>query len=56
VFCELRLYCSQGATAEEIRNAYRRLGARFEVDAQGELTLRLELDLGARALHPTSSP
>ena len=49
-------YLTQGATAEEIRNAYRRLGARFEVDAQGELTLRLELDLGAGVLHPASSP
>jgi hypothetical protein len=49
-------YLTQGAKAEEIRNAYRRLGARFEVDAQGELTLRLELDLGAGALHPASSP
>ena len=49
-------YLTQGATTEEIRNAYRRLGARFEVDAQGELTLRLELDLGAGALRPTSSP
>jgi Recombinase zinc beta ribbon domain len=45
-----------GATTEEIRNAYRRLGARFEVDTQGELTLRLELDLGAGVLHPASSP
>ena len=45
-----------GATTEEIRNAYRRLGARFEVvDAEGELTLRLELDLGAASLQPTSS-
>ncbi|WP_166173981.1 recombinase family protein [Rubrobacter tropicus] len=49
-------YLTQGATTEEIRNAYRRLGARFEVDAEGELTLRLELDLGAVALQPTSSP
>jgi len=46
---------SEGATTEEIRNAYRRLGARFEVDAEGDLTLRLELDLGGAALQPTSS-
>ena len=46
----------QGATTEEIRNAYRRLGARFEVDSEGELTLRLELDLREGALYPTSSP
>ncbi len=48
-------YLTQGVTAEEIRNAYRRLGARFEVDAEGELTLRLNLDLGAGSLQPTSS-
>ncbi len=46
---------AQGATTEEMRNAYRRLGARFEVDAEGELTLRLNLDLGAGSLQPTSS-
>jgi len=48
-------YLTQGATTEEIRNAYRRLGARFEVNSEGDLTLRLELDLGAGALHSTSS-
>lgn len=48
-------YLTQGATTEEIRNAYRRLGARFEVDSEGDLTLRLELDLGAVALYSTSS-
>ena len=48
-------YLTQGATTDEIWNSYRRLGARFEVDAEDELTLRLELDLGAAALHPASS-
>lgn len=35
-----------GASPEELRKAYRRYGARFELDAAGTLTLRLELDLG----------
>ena len=53
---EYLTHSQSGATIEEIRNAYRRLGARFEVDAEGKLTLRLELDLGAGALHIASSP
>lgn len=31
---------------EDIRRAYRKYGARFEVDGQGTLTLRLSLGLG----------
>ncbi len=31
---------------EDIRKAYKRFGARFEVDAEGTLTMGLELDLG----------
>ena len=43
------------ASPEEIRRAYRRYGARFEVDREGTLTLRLELALGGEVLHPESS-
>jgi hypothetical protein len=52
-------YLSAAASQEEIRQAYRRFGARFEVGADGVLTLRLSLalDRGAlQALHLTSSP
>ena len=45
-----------GAGAEEIRRAYRRYGARFEVDGEGTLTLRLSLGLDWEALHPELSP
>ena len=39
-------YLSLGASsAEERRRTYRRYGARFEVDGEGRLTLRLDLDL-----------
>ena len=41
---------------EEIRRTYRRYGARFEVDAKGALTLRLELGLEGGGMHLTSSP
>ncbi len=34
-----------GATPEQIRRAYQRFGARFELDQDGLLTLTLELDL-----------
>ncbi|MBA2443082.1 MAG: DUF1348 family protein [Rubrobacter sp.] len=39
-------YLTLGASPEEVRRAYHRLGARFELDEGGGLTLRLELDLG----------
>jgi site-specific DNA recombinase len=45
-----------GAGPEEIRRAYRRYGARFEVDGEGTLTLRLSLGLDGEALHPELSP
>jgi hypothetical protein len=35
-----------GARPEQIRAAYMSYGARFEADQEGDLTLRLELDLG----------
>ena len=44
------------ARPEEIRRAYRRYGARFEVDSGGTLTLRLSLGLDGEALHPELSP
>jgi recombinase-like zinc beta ribbon protein/resolvase-like protein/recombinase len=44
-----------GAGPEEIRRAYRRYGARFEVDGEGTLTLRLSLGLDGGALHPELS-
>jgi DNA invertase Pin-like site-specific DNA recombinase len=47
-------YLSISATPEEVRQAYRRFGARFELDGGGALTLRLELDLGG-ALHVDST-
>jgi hypothetical protein len=34
-----------GASREQLRAAYTRYGARFEVDNDGKLTLRLDLDL-----------
>jgi hypothetical protein len=34
-----------GARPEEIRAAYQQFGARFELDHDGTLTLRLNLDL-----------
>ena len=48
-------YLSVSATPEEDRKAYRRFGTRFDLDAEGALTLRLELELGGDALHQTSS-
>lgn len=44
-------WLSLTAKPEEIRRAYRRFGARFEVSAKGELTLRLKLDLNTGSLH-----
>lgn len=48
-------FLTLAATTDQIRAAYRRYGARFELDAEGELTLRLSLDLGGVSLHPTST-
>jgi hypothetical protein len=47
---------THAAGPEEIRRAYRRYGARFEVDGEGTLTLRLSLGLDGGALHPELSP
>jgi hypothetical protein len=33
---------THATSSEEIRRAYRRYGARFEVDNEGELTLKLD--------------
>jgi site-specific DNA recombinase len=49
-------YLTVAARPEEIRCAYRRYGARFEVDSEGILTLRLSLGLDGGALHPELSP
>ena len=38
-----REYLTLAASAEEIQKAYRKFGARFEVSAEGELTLRLKI-------------
>lgn len=48
-------YLTLGAGREEIRRAYSRYGARFEVDPNGELTLKMELDLGNDALQFVST-
>jgi hypothetical protein len=47
---------THAAGPEDIRRAYRRYGARFEVDGEGTLTLQLSLSLDGRALHPELSP
>jgi hypothetical protein len=39
-------YLTAAASQEEIRRAYRKYGARFEVDREGVLTLRLTLAAG----------
>lgn len=44
-------YLSISAKPEEVRRAYRRHGARFELSADGTLTLRLKLDLNTGPLH-----
>jgi hypothetical protein len=49
-------YLTLGASPEEIRRAYRRYGARFEVSGEGTLTLRLSLTLDGEPLHPDHSP
>lgn len=48
-------YLSTTASQEEIRRAYVRFGARFEVDRDGELTLRLEIPLDGGALQLTTT-
>jgi hypothetical protein len=40
---------------EDRRRAYRRYGARFEVDGEGELTLRLDLNLDGGVMNLTST-
>jgi hypothetical protein len=47
---------THATSPEDIRRAYRRYGARFEVDGEGSLTLRLSLGLDGGALHPELSP
>ena len=46
---------THAASHEDIRRAYRRYGARFEVDGEGELTLRLDLDLDGGIMNLTST-
>ena len=48
-------YLTLAAKPEEIRQAYRKLGARFDVDAEGTLTLHMDLALGESSLHLASS-
>lgn len=43
-------YLSAAASQEEIRRAYNRFGARFVVDADGELTLNLDLEEVGKSL------
>ncbi|CAA9430877.1 hypothetical protein AVDCRST_MAG82-2100 [uncultured Rubrobacteraceae bacterium] len=45
------IYLSISAKPEEVRRAYRRYGTRFELSADGTLTLRLKLDLSTEPLH-----
>jgi hypothetical protein len=47
-------YLSAVASEDEIRRAYRRFGARFQVDANGTLTLRWKLSLGEEPLYSES--
>jgi hypothetical protein len=44
-----------GSSPEQVRAAYARFGARFTVDASGELTMRLELPLEGGSLHLTTT-
>ena len=41
------------SSLEEVRAAYRRFGVRFEVGAQGALTMRMELALGSTLATPS---
>ena len=44
------------ASEEQVHRAYRRLGARFEVDQEGEPTMRLSLDFSGEALQNERLP
>jgi hypothetical protein len=46
---------THAAGPEDRRRAYRRYGARFEVDGEGELTLRLDLNLDGGNMNLTST-
>jgi hypothetical protein len=46
---------THAAGPEDRRRAYRRYGARFEVDGEGELTLRLDLNLDGGVMNLTST-
>jgi Recombinase zinc beta ribbon domain len=47
---------THATSPEEVRRAYRKYGARFEVGAAGELMLKLDLALDGEALRPEHSP
>jgi hypothetical protein len=46
---------THAAGPEDRRRAYRRYGARFEVDGEGELTLKLDLNLDGGVMNLTST-
>ena len=46
---------SEARHAAWLRRAYRRYGARFEVDGEGELTLKLDLNLDGGIMSLTST-
>jgi hypothetical protein len=46
---------THAAGPEDRRRAYRRYGARFEVDGEKELTLRLDLNLDGGVMNLTST-
>jgi DNA invertase Pin-like site-specific DNA recombinase len=46
---------TSGSSPEQVRAAYARFGARFTVDAAGDLTMRLELPLEGGSLHLTTT-
>ena len=46
---------THAAGLEDRRRAYRRYGARFEVDGEGELTLKLDLNLDGGVMNLTST-
>ena len=46
---------THAAGPEDRRSAYRRYGARFEVDGEGDLTLRLDLNLDGGVMNLTST-
>jgi hypothetical protein len=43
------------SSPEQVRAAYARFGARFTVDAEGKLTMRLELPMEGGSLHLTTT-